>query len=127
MRTSKKGFTLIELLIAMAIVGILAGIGYPSYRDYITRSHEKAAMGYLTDLRNAQELYRADRKQYTNVISDLVVSPPEDLADYYDVSITEASALAFTMQAVPVGTQSAAGSPTLTLDETGAGTPSDKW
>jgi prepilin-type N-terminal cleavage/methylation domain-containing protein len=39
----QRGFTLIELMIVVAIVTILAAVGYPSYTDYIMRSHRQAA------------------------------------------------------------------------------------
>ena len=64
--TSRRGFTLIELLLVVVIIGILAAIAIPKFRN----SKERAIISQMkSDLRNmvtAQESYIADAATYYN-------------------------------------------------------------
>lgn len=56
--------TLIELMIAVVIVGILAGIAYPSYQKYAMQSRRSDAQIALTRIAAAQEKFFSDCGYY---------------------------------------------------------------
>ncbi len=64
--TPQRGFTLIELMIAVAIMGILAAIALPLYRDYVQRSRIIDATSRLSDLRVRMEQAFMDFRAYDN-------------------------------------------------------------
>lgn len=78
----QRGFSLIELMIVVAILGILAGIAYPSYQDYVRRGVRASAQSYLSDLAQAQELRYQNARAYSSTAADFK-SLPTDLGQRY--------------------------------------------
>jgi len=56
--------TLIELIIVVVVVGILASIAIPSYRDYVLRANRSEARATLLALATAQEKYYLECNSY---------------------------------------------------------------
>ena len=124
---NRSGFTLIELMIVIAIIGVLAMIGIPSYDRYIIRSNRAVAKQFLLGVASKQEQYMLDARQYATTLTALNMTAPSELATRYDFSIDACAApcTTYKIQAAPKGPQ--AGDGTLTIDNLGSKSPADKW
>ncbi|HEZ7982504.1 type IV pilin protein [Neisseria meningitidis] len=96
MKNVQKGFTLLELMIAVAILGILTLITYPSYKTYIRRVRLSEVRTTL--LHNAQTMERYYRQKGTFDNYD-----PKKLKQnkYFNITLSKVNPDHFTLQAAP--------------------------
>jgi len=71
MKSNNKGFTLIELMIVVAIIGILAAIGYPSYTNYLHKAGRSEASALLLEVMEKQEQHYRRNMTYAGSLADL--------------------------------------------------------
>lgn len=67
-RRVMAGFSLVELMITVAIIAILAGIGYPSYTSYMKRGYRSQATQLMSEIASREVQYMLDARQYTATI-----------------------------------------------------------
>ncbi|HTR01530.1 MAG TPA: type IV pilin protein [Candidatus Acidoferrum sp.] len=106
-----RGFTMIELLITMAIVGLLAAIAIPTYRQSVLKSNRADAKITLTRLATLEEKYYFRENNYTanftDIISGLTGTVTTTTSDkgYYSIALTTTGTTAWTMVATATGNQ----------------------
>jgi len=86
-RKDMAGFTLIELVIVIVIVGILAAIAIPRFRDTRRQAYLSVISGDLRNMGLAQVLYHQSNRTYTTNLALLIFQPTEGV----EIEVTEAS------------------------------------
>ncbi len=73
---NKKAFTLLELLVVVIIIGILAAIALPQYRQAVDRSRFAALMDLTKSIASANERFYLTNDRYTTNFNDLDITIP---------------------------------------------------
>lgn len=119
-RRGSAGFTLIELMIVVVVVGILAAIALPNYREQVVNSRRATAGACLVEVAQAMERWYTSNMTYEGASPGC--SQENELGGNYgavDVDVT--SATTYTLSIVPQGAQLSSDTKcgTLTLDQAG--------
>jgi len=105
MKNKGRGFTLIELLIVIAIIGVIAGVGYPSYRAYVINANRAEGKTALLDLAQSMERYFNQNNTYVGATLANTNTPATTENGAYNLQIDNTAATTFQISAVPQGNQ----------------------
>ena len=106
----QPGFTLIEVMIVVVMIGILAGIAWPSYRNYVMRGNRSAAQQFMLDAASREEQYMLDARSYAaggTALATLNMTVPATVNGNYTISIATVAGppVGYTITATAIGTQ----------------------
>jgi type IV pilus assembly protein PilE len=71
-----NGFSLIELMVAVAIIGILAALAYPSYTRYVSEARRSDATINLTRIAALQEKFYTQCGRYADNLTGANINCP---------------------------------------------------
>ena len=131
----QRGVTFIELLTVLVIIGILAAIAYPTYRDQVRRSNRTEARVALEQTAGALEKCYTRYMAYNDGNCPVATSVSGGAgfntnSGFYRISSSTLNATQFTLTATAQSTggqTSDTACATLSLDQTGTRLPATCW
>ena len=80
------GFTLIEVMIAVAVIGVLASLAYPSFKESVARSRRAEARVVLTSAQQWMERFYTENFRYDRNSAGVAVTDASQFPSRFSVS-----------------------------------------
>jgi type IV pilus assembly protein PilE len=115
-------------MIAVAVIGILATIAFPSYQEHMRKARRAAAQSFIADVASRQQQYLIDARSYAGgagALGTLNLAVPTDVSRFYTLTIDPAAPTlppSYTIAATPITGSAQVPDGVLTLDHQGAKT-----
>ena len=109
MNNKNRRFTLVELMIVIAIIGILAAVGYPAYTSAIKKGNRADGIDSLLSLAGRMEEFYLNDDTYANA----TVGSATSSDGLYTLAITSADGFKYLLTATPVSGDPECGNLTL--------------
>lgn len=137
MSKRQLGMTLIELMMVVAIIGVMATIGVPTYRSHVATVNRSAAQQMLLQVAQKEQQYFLDARSFTSALnnSGVNVSGPSEQgwgactatdcsnANFVvTVAVSAGPPPTFTATATPTASGSNRGETALTINQAGVKT-----
>ena len=114
-------------MIVVVVIGILAAVAMPSYRDYVRRGNRSEAQATLMDLAQKEQQYFLDARSYAGTVAALSTTIPASVSNHYGapaITVSAGTPPTFSISMVPSGDQANDACGTLTIDSVGNKTSS---
>jgi type IV pilus assembly protein PilE len=97
---SQSGVSLLELMIVVMIVGVMAAIAYPNYRDFVDRAKRNEAKAFLLEVAQNQERFYLQNSTYGTLAQLGYTTPLYTDSGTYQVTVIGPDASNFDVQAL---------------------------